>query len=172
MALDYDEVIPGQLWVGAFVRPDEVGELVNRRVTTVVSLQSDEDLAYYGMSVRKLEKAFAAAGIAFERMPVEDFSTELLARKMPECVAGLASALACEGARVYLHCTAGINRAPTVAAGYLIRERALPARIAWDYLRDRRACSPYLTVLQGFEEYLKSLEPGTGEHTDRPDLNR
>jgi protein-tyrosine phosphatase len=155
MALDCSEMVPGRLWVGAFVRPDAGQDLIAKGITAVLSLQSDEDLAYYGLSVRRLSRSFALAGLAYERMPVEDFSSDRLALKMPECVASLVKALSPENARVYLHCTAGINRAPTVAAGYLILEHGMPARVAYDYVRERRECSPYLKVLEGFEDYLR-----------------
>jgi protein-tyrosine phosphatase len=169
MALDCDEVIPDRLWVGVFVRPEDAAELVGMRVTTVVSLQSDEDYAYYGLSARKLTSAFAASGIEFQRIPVEDFNPERLAGRMPECVAGLTASLAREGARVYLHCTAGINRAPTVAAGYLVSEQGMPARAAYEHVRERRACSPYLRVLERFEEYLRSRKSDAERGTDRPE---
>ena len=58
------------------------------------------------------------------------------------------------GARVYVHCTAGINRGPTLAAAYLIKNKGLSAREAYEYVIERRQCRPYPTVLQ---EYAKSL---------------
>ncbi len=160
MPIDCDEILPGILWVGTFVRPGEIDGLLERHITTVVSLQTDGNFAYCGVSADQLTRALSAAGIALRRVPVEDFSADLLARKLPECVVVLAGALAPEGARVYLHCTAGMNRSPTVAAGYLIQARGATARLAHDYVRTRRRCRPYLSVLEQFEEYTKQRDSG------------
>lgn len=42
-----------------------------------------------------------------------------------------------EGGRVYIHCEAGVGRAPTMAAAYLTAEGWRPAA-AWEHLRSRR----------------------------------
>lgn len=52
-----------------------------------------------------------------------------------------------EGHTVYLHCTAGIGRAPTVAIGYL------HVCLGWDledaiaHVKMRRQCAPHLEAL-------------------------
>ena len=46
------------------------------------------------------------------------------------------------GHTVYLHCTAGTGRSPTVAAAYLHWCLAWPLERALAHLRDARDCSP------------------------------
>lgn len=150
MFLDCSEIIPGRLWVGSYVREGDIFHLQQFGITTVISLQSDEDFASYGISGEKLSRAFESAGIHFRRLPILDFDREALARGLSEAVVELAAEVAKPWTRVYLHCTAGINRAPTVAAAYLIRSRGLSAAVAVAYLTSRRHCSPSLDILERF----------------------
>ena len=156
MILHCNEIIPDRLWVGRCVGPTDVKLLSERGITTIMSLQSDEDLAYYGISIKRMVKACKEAEIDLCRIATKDFDTAALAKNLPECVAALEEALTPRWARVYLHCTAGINRGPTTAAAYLIRSRGWSARQAHDYLTARRNCSPYLSIL---EQYAAALKP-------------
>jgi hypothetical protein len=155
MILNCNEIIPDRLWVGRYVGPDDVKYLSQLGITAIMSLQSDEDLAFYGISMKRMVRACREAQIDLHRIATSDFDPVALARNLPQCVAGLEAALTPRWARVYLHCTAGINRGPTTAAAYLIRSRGWSAREAHDYLTARRSCSPYLTVLEQYEAALK-----------------
>ena len=45
MIFDWNEIIQNRLWIGSFVRPEEVRFLEDLKISTVLSLQSDDDLA-------------------------------------------------------------------------------------------------------------------------------
>jgi protein-tyrosine phosphatase len=158
--LDCNEIIPGRLWVGAYLLPKDASALSRAGITTVISLQSEDDISTYGLSLQELGGALQTAGIQLVHIPVQDFSREAIERRLPEAVAELRKALQPAAARVYLHCTAGINRAPTTAAAYLIRFQGMIARDACAVLTARRHCSPYLDVL---ERYASTLAPGTAQ---------
>lgn len=155
MLLDCDEVLPKRLWIGVYLRPKDVEALSQRGITSVISLQSDEDLNSFGLSADALSRAFGNAGIGYRRVPTPDFNRVALARNLADAVAAVDSALQQAEACVYLHCTAGVNRAPTVAAAYLIRALGKSALEAYEHVTARRKCSPYLSIL---EEYAVSLE--------------
>lgn len=159
MILDCDEIMPGRLWVGGYVRAEDAGHLKQMGFTVLFSLQSDRDLADYNISEEKLLKACALAEIAFYRRPTADFDTRALMDNLPKAVEDLEKALGPQEAKAYVHCTAGINRAPTLAAAYLIRTRGWTAREAFDFVAARRQCNPYLTVLEEYETYLKTADP-------------
>jgi hypothetical protein len=53
MILNCNEIIPDRLWVGRCVDPGDVKHLREFGITTLMSLQSDEDLAYYGISMKR-----------------------------------------------------------------------------------------------------------------------
>lgn len=155
MNVDCDEIIPARLWVGGYLRPEDVKQLARNLISTVVSLQTDDDLATLGIQIQKLLKAYQETRIELRRIPIPDFDKNSLAANLPLCVAELQEALQPEWTRVYLHCTAGINRSPTIAAAYLIRSRDMSAAEAYDYITARRHCSPYLDVLEQYAESLK-----------------
>jgi protein-tyrosine phosphatase len=108
--LDCSEIIPGRLWVGAYVCADDVPELKQIGITTVFSLQTDEDLRHYGISLKELSRSYLDAGIEFHRLPTEDFNREALACNLPEAVAQVEALLSHPGTKLYLHCTAGVTR--------------------------------------------------------------
>jgi len=156
MILDCSEIVPEKLWVGAFVQLDDVPLLRQMGVTTVVSLQSDKDAATCGVPVKKLLNAYSKAEIELRRVATPDFDHGALAANLDQSVAEIEAALAPRWAKVYLHCTAGINRAPTAAAAFLVRARGCSAQEAYEFVRARRHCSPYLEVLQNYEMSLKN----------------
>jgi len=53
-----------------------------------------------------------------ERCPIRDFDVSDMRRRLPEAVSMLAKMLG-QANRVYVHCTAGIGRAPLTVLGYL-----------------------------------------------------
>jgi protein-tyrosine phosphatase len=155
MKLDCSEIIAGRLWVGRFVRPEEVPVLKDMGITSVLSLQSDWDVAGCNLSQSAIYEAYGREAIEARRIPVPDFDKHALANSLPAAVEELGRALALPSSRAYIHCTAGINRAPTLAAAYLIRKAGMSSREAYEFVVARRDCSPYLYVLQ---EYEASLE--------------
>ena len=155
MNFNGDEIIPSRLWVGAFIQPQDVRLLARNSITTVLSLQSGEDLASCGIQLEKLRNAYRDAGIELRRSPVRDFDRDSLAACLPSCVAELEKALQPRQTRVYLHCTAGINRSPTVAAAYLIRSQDMSAREAYEFIIARRDCSPSLEILEKYRDSLR-----------------
>lgn len=154
MIFDWNEIIQDRLWVGSFVRPEEVKLLERMKISTVICLQSDQDLACYNIPSERLLMAYSSAKIQFRRVAIPDFDTQALSGRLAQAVEELETALKPSGARVYVHCTAGINRSPTLAAAYLIKNKLLSAKEAYDYVMARRQCSPYLAILQ---EYAESL---------------
>jgi protein-tyrosine phosphatase len=154
---DYNQIIDGVLWVGAFVRPEDAGQLRRMGITVVVSLQTNADLARCGIPFHRLTAALALANVDLRRMPVRDFDGEDLALKLPKCVAELEAALEPKWAKAYLHCTAGVNRSATVAAGYLIKDCYMPSGIACEYVKSRRECQPDLELLREYEKGLRGM---------------
>ena len=124
-------------------------------ITTILSLQSDQDLAKCNISPKKLHNAYTQAEIELHRVPTTDFDINALEANIPQAVEVLEKALTPRWAKVYVHCTAGFNRGPTLAAAYLIKIRGLSARDAYDFVTSRRHCSPYLATLEGYEASLK-----------------
>lgn len=161
MILDCNEIIKDKLWVGCYLRPEDVRLLHQLGITTVLSMQSDQDLETYNISEKKLLKACALVDIQFHRIPTQDFDKSAFAANLLHCIAELEKEMAPRWSKVYLHCSAGINRGPTLAAAYLIKNHGLSANEAYDYVVAKRSCSPYLDILEAYEESLKSDRAGS-----------
>lgn len=109
---------------------DDVRVLVEHGITGLLSLQTDDDLGSRGLRWSTLWQLYTARGISAVRVPIRDFDRKDLTRSVEAGLAALDGLLA-DHARVYLHCTAGLNRSPTLALAHLYRtlgpERALSA---------------------------------------------
>jgi protein-tyrosine phosphatase len=141
-------VIRPALLVGEYPTPEDAAWLRETHgVTVVVSLQDDADLASKGLRLRALERAYERHGLAFHRVPVPDGDAAHLAARLDQLVA-LVGRLVDEGERVYLHCNAGFNRAPTVAIAYLHVREGLALDAARDAVKQLRHCVPYMRALE------------------------
>jgi len=141
-------VIRPALLVGEYPTPEDAAWLREEHgVTTVVSLQDDADLASKGLRLRHLERSYRRYELGFHRIPVPDGDAAHLAARLDEAVA-LLGRLTDEGHRVYLHCNAGFNRAPTVAIAYLHVREGLSLEAARDAVKQLRHCVPYMRALE------------------------
>jgi len=144
---DVSIILP-ELLVGEYPNPDDVEWLrATHGVTAIFSLQDHADLASKNLRLRDVELACQTHGVAFHNTPLADGDVAALAAALPALVDRLIELLA-GGARVYLHCNAGLNRAPTVAIALLHRRDRLSLAAARDFVRSRRVCGPYMTALE------------------------
>jgi len=151
---DYNQIIDDRLWVGQMPRPEDAKQLHRIGITHVVCLQADADLKQFRTSAKKIARALEELGIEFVRVPVREFDTEDLALKLPECVAAVEAALKPAWARVYLHCSAGVQRSPTVAAAYLMKTGSMGVDEACDAVLSKRDCQPDRRALERFGDTL------------------
>jgi len=144
---EFAEILPSLL-VGEYPTPDDAAWLWSaQRVTAVLSLQDDADLASKGLVLREIEHAYHSQRLRFHRMPVPDCDNDFLQARLDAIVAQLRE-LHDDGERVYLHCNAGMNRAPTVAIAYLHVHHDMSLAAARDFVKQRRHCVPYMRVLE------------------------
>jgi protein-tyrosine phosphatase len=135
------------LAVGEYPTPEDAAWLRGEKgIDAVVCLQDDMDLARKGLNEAALERAYRDVGIALYRLPVADGDGDALRLRLDDAVALLAR-LIDAGQRVYLHCNAGQNRAPTVAIAYLHVQHGYALDAARDLVKSRRPCVPYMRVL-------------------------
>lgn len=84
----------------------------------MLSLQSDTCLEALRIDYPALRSRAAARQLLAARVAVRDFDHDDQAAMLPEAVRAL-HALVALGHRVYVHCTAGINRATLTTVAYL-----------------------------------------------------
>jgi len=145
------------LLVGEYPTPADARWLAETHgVTAVVSLQDDADLAAKGLWLAELEDAYREAGLAFARFPVPDGDESHLVARLTAVVAYV-SGVVDAGGRVYLHCNAGYNRAPTVAIAFLTAHEGLSVDAARAAMRACRSCVPYMRAVEVFARYGKPV---------------
>lgn len=139
-------VLPG-LWLGSWMAlNNDCEELRRRKVTHVVSVVSTErccelpSFIRHHLHVLAHDTEDAAAGLSAHFPEVCRFVDA--ARKEPRGI-------------VYIHCGAGISRAPTVAASYLMWKLGVPAAGALDLIRRAR---PNIRPNLGFIKMLRQWE--------------
>ncbi|KAL3920319.1 MAG: hypothetical protein SGPRY_005293 [Prymnesium sp.] len=138
------EVLP-RLWVGGWAAlNDHFSALKARRVTHVLSVVSAEQ--------RRLP-AFVKQHL-YIRVDDREEASEELASHFEE-ISHFVDAALSAGGTVFVHCGAGISRAPTATTAYVIWKLRLPAADALGLVRRARPCvRPNI----GFVQQLKAWE--------------
>jgi len=143
---DVVEIVPSLL-LGEYPRVEDLAWLQQRfGVSAVLSLQDDDDLANKGLSLASLVGESRRLGLDFRRRPVADGDAKAMDDALLPLVEEVHSLLEA-GHRVFVHCNAGYNRAPTVAIAYLCRYRGTRLQEAAALVKQRRACVPFTTIL-------------------------
>ncbi|KAF0250393.1 MAG: Dsp [bacterium] len=147
MAIHFNRILPN-LYVGTVPKTfDDVERLIREvGVTAVINLQTDDDFEWYQVDLTKIQQYYEKQNIEVMRKPIQDFQLEDLRDKLPEC-ANTVDEFARNGHIIYLHCTAGINRSPTVAIGYLYSYLGYDMEAAISVVKTSRICDPYLEAL-------------------------
>jgi protein-tyrosine phosphatase len=160
--MDYAKILP-QLFLGSHPQGmDDIDKLrLDSGITAVLNLQTDEDMRSGNLTWEPLEAHYSACGIQLLRVPVRDFDPVDLRKKLPKCVRALVGLLTA-GHSVYLHCTAGAGRSPTVAIAHLHWCRGWDLDAAAEYVKQRRPCSPNLEAIR-----LAAGDPVEDESTPR-----
>lgn len=144
---DLDE----QLAVGSHPHaPEHMMALARQHgVTSVLCLQSDEDLSSRGIQWPVLWQFYMRLGIDVTRVPITDFDKKDLLTHLDTAVAALNDAVL-GGGKVYVHCSAGLNRSPTVIIAYLVKHRGLGLEEAVTWISEKHRCVPYPDVLEAW----------------------
>ena len=145
--LTYAQILP-RLYIGSHPRTIDDIERLRREagITAVLNIHTDDDMRAVNLDFPRLEAYYKTCPIVLRRTPMVEEQVELRA-KLHIAIQALSELLAA-GHTVYLHCTAGIGRAPTVAIGYL------HDCLGWDWdeavahVKALRQCAPHLEALR------------------------
>jgi len=146
--MNLDQVFP-QIFCGSY--PETTGDIDRLRqdfgITAVLNLHSDEDVRDLNVPWAALEDHYRRSGIELRRVRVRDFDRDDLQRHLPECVRVLRE-LIDGGHTVYVHCTAGIGRSPSVVVAYLHWVEHQDLGDAFDHVNSCRPCSPDVQAIR------------------------
>lgn len=155
----YYHFITEDLIVGSQPRAaDDIRHLaLAEGVQAIINLQQDKDMHHWGVRLDDLMHAAHEHDVAFVRAPAVDFDPNSLRAMLPTAVASLERARL-EHGRVYVHCTAGLGRAPAVAIARLYWMTDMQLEEAYAYLTGIRPCGPNRDAIRGATYDL--LQPG------------
>ncbi|XP_060181738.1 phosphoglucan phosphatase LSF2, chloroplastic isoform X2 [Lycium barbarum] len=88
-------------------------------VAFILNLQQDKDIEYWGIDLHSIIRRCSEVGIHHMRRPARDFDPDSLRGVLPKAVSSLEWAISQGKGRVYVHCTAGLGRAPAVSIAYM-----------------------------------------------------
>lgn len=145
--LTYAQILP-RLFIGSHPRSTEDIERLRREagITAVLNIHTDDDMRAVNLDFPPIEAHYRTCPIVLRRTPMIEEQIELRA-KLYNAIQALSELLA-EGHTVYLHCTAGIGRAPTVAIGYLHTCLGWEFDEAVAHVKHARQCAPHLEALR------------------------
>ncbi len=132
------------------VRPTDIDEICHSTgVTALLSVQTDDCRTALGIDHDALEEHASNRGLLLLNAPIRDFDPEDQRKRLGHAVRRLRGLLA-DGHRAYVHCTAGINRAPLVTLAYLtfVEGVAVPDAVAL-IRRGRPEASPNWDAYHG-----------------------
>lgn len=142
--LNWDQ-IREDLTIGSCpMSPDDIDTIKTQTAASaLLSVQHDDCLQHFGIDYDQHTAHGGRAGLAMVRAPMRDFDPSDQRRRLPKAVRALVDLLSA-GHRVYVHCTAGINRAPLTVLGYLTFSEGQSVDEAIEVIRSgRRHAAPY-----------------------------
>ncbi|XP_058075462.1 phosphoglucan phosphatase LSF2, chloroplastic [Magnolia sinica] len=141
-------------------KPEDIDHLKQEEnVAYILNLQQDQDIEYWGIDFRSITKRCKELGIRHMRRPARDFDPDSLRNGLPKAVSSLEWAISEGKGRVYVHCTAGLGRAPAVAIAYLFWFHDMDLNMAYNTLTSRRPCGPNKTAIRGATYDLAKNDP-------------
>ncbi len=146
--INFDQ-IEDNIFIGSAPQSSiDISRLKSIKISAVLSLQSDDDFRHYNLDWDKLKEAYQQHDILIERFPIADFDETDLGNKVAEPIERLNQLLQV-GHTAYVHCNAGICRAPATVLGYLCHYRQMTIDEGLSYLRNKRPqVNPYLAAVE------------------------
>lgn len=150
LGMNYAHVLPDLIVGSCLQTPADADKLKDAGVGVIFCLQQNPDLAYFGVDLSAIQaRVNELDGITHYRCRIRDFDPYDLRMRLPVAVAQLNKAIeAHQGKTAYVHCTAGLGRAPGVALAYMYWLRGLSLKEANVLLQKVRRCHPKLDSIR------------------------
>ena len=110
-------------------------------VTGVFNVQTEIDFAHRGINWDKMLQFYRDHNITAVHYPIHDFNEEDLKSKLIEGATLLDKMINVQGLDVYVHCTAGMGRAPAVVLVYLCLFQGMQPEEARIFVKSYRTVS-------------------------------
>ncbi len=132
--------------------------------TALLSLQTDLCRGAFSIDFSAHQTHARRRNLQLANVPMRDFDPPEQRRLLPDAVRALTRLIGNGGTRVYVYCTAGINRSPLTVLGYLTFVEGLTTEAAMDLiLHGRPVAEPYWDSYYGcrhdlVEQYRDAIE--------------
>ncbi|PKI68576.1 hypothetical protein CRG98_011062 [Punica granatum] len=149
LGMNYNFIRPDLIVGSCLQNPDDVDKLREIGVKTIFCLQQDPDLEYFGVDIKAIQEyAKTYDDIEHLRARIRDFDAFDLRMRLPAVVSKLYKAINRNGGVTYIHCTAGLGRAPAVALAYMFWIQGYKLNDAHSLLQSKRSCFPKLYAIK------------------------
>ncbi|MCO5584808.1 hypothetical protein L7F22_038740 [Adiantum nelumboides] len=149
LGMNYNFVLPDLIVGSCLQTPSDVDRLKKVGVKTIFCLQQDPDLEYFGVDICAIqERAKGIGGIEHIREQIRDFDPFDLRKRLPAVIATLYKAVQRNKGITYIHCTAGLGRAPAIALAYMYWVLGYELLEANEILLSVRPCFPKLEAIR------------------------
>lgn len=147
-AMKFDAV-PPNMFIGPYPQSEEdIDTMAEGGVTGVFNVQTDEDFKHRGIQWDLLMRRYDKHGMTVVRYPIRDFDRDSLRDKLWGATHALDDMLK-RGLKVYIHCTAGMGRAPACAVAYLCWVKKMQLLDAVKHVKTHRTVAvPNVPVLE------------------------
>lgn len=147
--LYYHEIVPDLICGSQPRHAEDITELKEEvHASTIINLQQDADFNHWGLDFSALQHRAQELDIQLIRRPAQDFDPHSLRHMLPSAVSSVYHSLQ-NKRRVYVHCTAGLGRAPAVIIAYLFWFKDMGLDEAYNHLTDIRPCGPKRDAIRG-----------------------
>ncbi|GMP23626.1 hypothetical protein CsSME_00001156 [Camellia sinensis var. sinensis] len=141
-------------------KPEDIDHLKKEEdVAYILNLQQDRDIEYWGIDLKSIIKRCQDLEIRHMRRPARDFDPDSLRSGLPKAVSSLEWAISEGKGKVYVHCTAGLGRAPAVAIAYMFWFCDIDLNTAYNRLTSKRPCGPNKSAIRGATYDLAENDP-------------
>lgn len=149
LGMNYNFILPDLIVGSCLQTPEDVDKLRQIGVKTVFCLQQNPDLDYFGVDIAAIQDyAGTFTDIQHIREEIRDFDAFDLRIRLPAVISRLYKAINKNGGVTYIHCTAGLGRAPAVALAYMFWVQGYKLNDAHTLLQRNRSCFPKLEAIK------------------------
>eukprot|EP00826_Nyctotherus_ovalis_P038009 TRINITY_DN3522_c0_g1_i8.p1 TRINITY_DN3522_c0_g1~~TRINITY_DN3522_c0_g1_i8.p1 ORF type:complete len:389 (-),score=72.69 TRINITY_DN3522_c0_g1_i8:123-1289(-) len=146
----FDEVLESRLYVGPYPQKrSDVKCLKDKAgIEAVLNLQTERDFKHRRINVKETQSWIEGEGMRFVHFSINDFDPLDLADKLLKA-AGILKDLVEKYKKVYVHCTAGMGRAASVAVMYMVLYEKMKPEEARNYIKSKRkAATPNMGAIE------------------------
>ncbi|KAI3751686.1 hypothetical protein L2E82_22777 [Cichorium intybus] len=149
LGMNYDFITPDLIVGSCLQTPADVDKLRSIGVKTIFCLQQDSDLEYFSVDIGAIrEYASTFNDIEHIRAEIRDFDAFDMRLRLPYVVSKLHKAINRNGGIAYIHCTAGLGRAPATALAYMFWVQGYQLNDAVTFLLSKRSCFPKVDAIK------------------------